>query len=253
MIEYINKYFNPLGAVNSFFYIFDIIDIKQASNKPVVTLKAWFSQVFASLKMGGVDIGLALQVGFMLSALLSWYSTVVTDFCLGCHSLTCATLQTIVEHWTSYNKHPWTGPVGHDGRRAHSSLANTASANPNNTPAAYNTMEQVSFNYHLSHWQNSLSDLADKCVICHSLAWEKKHATAKCPILKKLGLELKKRLAVDNSIKFAAQVIPKGSSTATPPPVPTPAPVSNTGGGFNQNPRSLHGWYWGWDYWLGGH
>ncbi len=34
----------------------------------MVTLKARFSRVFTSLKMGGVDIGLALQVGFMLLA-----------------------------------------------------------------------------------------------------------------------------------------------------------------------------------------
>jgi hypothetical protein len=71
MIEYIDKYFNPSGAVNSLGYIFDLIDIKQASNKLVVSLKVHFSRVFASLKMGGMDIGLALQVGFMLRALLS--------------------------------------------------------------------------------------------------------------------------------------------------------------------------------------
>jgi hypothetical protein len=60
-----------LIAVDSLGYIFDLIGIKQASNEPVVTLKVLFSQVFASLKMGGMDIGLALQVGFMLRALLS--------------------------------------------------------------------------------------------------------------------------------------------------------------------------------------
>ncbi len=65
MIEYINKYFHPSGAVDSLGYIFNLINIKQALNKPVVTLKAQFSQVFASLKMGGVDIWLVLQVGFM--------------------------------------------------------------------------------------------------------------------------------------------------------------------------------------------
>jgi hypothetical protein len=58
MIEYIDKYFNPSGAVNFLGYIFDLINIKQVSDKPVVTLKACFSRVFASLKMGGVDIGL---------------------------------------------------------------------------------------------------------------------------------------------------------------------------------------------------
>jgi hypothetical protein len=78
MIENIDKYFNLSSAVNSLGYIFDLIDIKQASNEPVVTLKARFSQVFASLKMGGVDIRLALQLVlcyvlyFLDTALLSW-------------------------------------------------------------------------------------------------------------------------------------------------------------------------------------
>jgi hypothetical protein len=40
MIENINMYFNPSVAVDSLGYIFDLIDIKQASDKPVVTLKA---------------------------------------------------------------------------------------------------------------------------------------------------------------------------------------------------------------------
>jgi hypothetical protein len=71
MIEYIDKYLNPSGAVDSLSYIFDLIDIKQASNKPVVILKVCFSQVFDSFEMGGMDIGSALQVGFMLRALLS--------------------------------------------------------------------------------------------------------------------------------------------------------------------------------------
>jgi hypothetical protein len=94
MLEYINKYFHPSGAVNYLGYIFDLINIKQASNELVVNLKARFSQVFASLKMGGVDIRSALQVGFVLRALLSQYSIVVTDFHLGHHSL----MSTIVNH-----------------------------------------------------------------------------------------------------------------------------------------------------------
>ncbi len=71
MIEYIDKNFNLSGAVDSLGYIFYLINIKQASDKPVVALKARISQVFASLKMRGINIGLALQVGFMLWALLS--------------------------------------------------------------------------------------------------------------------------------------------------------------------------------------
>jgi hypothetical protein len=43
MIEYINKYFNPSSAVDSLGHIFDLINIKQASDNPVVILKACFS------------------------------------------------------------------------------------------------------------------------------------------------------------------------------------------------------------------
>ncbi len=45
-------------------YIFDLIDIEQKDNKPVVSLKAHFSQSFSSLKLGGIAIDSALQVGF---------------------------------------------------------------------------------------------------------------------------------------------------------------------------------------------
>jgi hypothetical protein len=71
MIEHIDKYFNPSGTVDSLSHIFDLIDIKQAHDESVITLKDRFSCVFASLKMGGVAIDSALQVGFMLLALLS--------------------------------------------------------------------------------------------------------------------------------------------------------------------------------------
>ncbi len=43
-----------------------MIDIEQAPEELVVTLKACFSHVFASLKMGGISINASLQVGFML-------------------------------------------------------------------------------------------------------------------------------------------------------------------------------------------
>ncbi len=80
MIDHINKHFNPSGAVDTLGYIFDLIDIKQGHDEPVVTLQARFSQVFTSLKMGGIDIAFSLQAGFMLRTLLSSYTMVVTDF-----------------------------------------------------------------------------------------------------------------------------------------------------------------------------
>ncbi len=71
MIEHIDKYFNPSGAVDSLGHIFDFINIKQTQDESVITLKARFFRLFASLKMGGITINSALQVGFMLQSLLS--------------------------------------------------------------------------------------------------------------------------------------------------------------------------------------
>jgi hypothetical protein len=39
MINHINKYFNPSCTVNSLGYIFDLIDVKQALDESVITLK----------------------------------------------------------------------------------------------------------------------------------------------------------------------------------------------------------------------
>jgi hypothetical protein len=170
MLDYIDKHFNRSGAVDLLGYIFDLIDIKQGVDKPVVTLQVHFSRVFALLKMGGVDIELALQVGFMLRSPLSHYSAVVTDYRLGHHSLMSATLQSVIEHCTAFIKNPWTGPISRDGRPVRFPLANTAGASPGLPSATYNAMENISFNYHLSLWCKSLSDSADKCLICHNFA-----------------------------------------------------------------------------------
>jgi hypothetical protein len=128
MIKHIEKYFNPSGAVDSLNYIFDLIDVKQASDESVITLKARFSGLFASLKLGGVAIDPALQVGFMLRALLSQYHGIVQDFCLGHHSLTSSTLQSIVNQCTAYKKDPWKGPVGKDSKPAQTPSANAVGA-----------------------------------------------------------------------------------------------------------------------------
>ncbi len=229
MIDYINKHFNPSGAVNSLGYIFDLIDIKQGQDEPVVTLRARFLRVFASLKMGGVEIASSLQVGFMLRALLSRYSAVVTDFRLSRHLLTTATLQTVVEHCTAFDKDPWTGPVGRDGRPVQAPSASTARVGTSEPSAAYDAMEQVSFNYHLSRWRKSLLESSDKCVICHNLARGNKHSISKCPVLKKLGMRLEKRSAADQGPDSAARVASDSSCNPAATPSPASAPVPNSG------------------------
>ncbi len=132
MIAHIHQHFNPSRAVDSLAYIFDIIYIKQLDQESVVTLKARFSSLFTALKMGGISIDSALQVGFMLRALLSKYQAVAQEFCLGRHALTEASLQTVVEQCTNYDKDPLKGPVGKDGKHAQTPFANTARADSDN-------------------------------------------------------------------------------------------------------------------------
>jgi hypothetical protein len=85
------------GAVNSLGYIFQQIEAKQGADEPVITLKARFSHLFASLKIGGVNINPPLEVSFILRSLLSTYHGVIEEFNLGHHSLTMAPLEKIVD------------------------------------------------------------------------------------------------------------------------------------------------------------
>jgi hypothetical protein len=43
MIKHIDEYLNPSGAVDSLGYIFDFINVKQASDESVITPKTWLS------------------------------------------------------------------------------------------------------------------------------------------------------------------------------------------------------------------
>ena len=106
MISHIDQHFNPSGAVDSLGHIFDLSDIKQLEQESVITLKARFLKVLSALKMGGISIDSALHVGFMLGALLHPYHTVVQEFRFGRHSLSKASLQTVVEQCTNYDKDP---------------------------------------------------------------------------------------------------------------------------------------------------
>ena len=101
MIVHIDQHFNPSGAIDSLGYIFDLINIMQSDQELVVTLKARFSKAFNTLKMGGIGIDLALQVGFMLCALQSRYLALVHEFQLSHHYLTTALLKMAVKQCTN--------------------------------------------------------------------------------------------------------------------------------------------------------
>jgi hypothetical protein len=148
-IKHIDRHFHPSGTVDALGYIFDLINIKQKDNKPVVSLKARFSQSFSSLKMGGISIDSALQVDFMICTILGHYHAVVQEFCLGRHPLNEASLQTVVDQCVNFNKDPFLGPVGKDGKVVRNQLANATVAAPGDGKNVYEALAAKSVNYHL--------------------------------------------------------------------------------------------------------
>jgi hypothetical protein len=198
MIEHIDKYFNPSSTVDSLSHIFDLIDVKQALDKSVINLKAQFPRLFASLKLGGIAIDSALQVGFMLRALLSRYHGVVQDFRLGRHSLASATLQSVVEQCLAYDKDPWKGPVSKDGKpvRIPSAYATGTSSDSSNP---YESLSTCLLGNHMPCWQTNCKDGSDRCMICHNTSNKPTHHSKDCPILKKIGLKLVKQTLTDGN------------------------------------------------------
>jgi hypothetical protein len=238
MIKHIDKYFNPSGTVDSLSHIFDLIDIKQVQDKSVITLKARFSRVFARLKMGGVAIDSALQVGFMLCALRTTYQGVVQEFRLGRHSLASATLQLVVEQCMSYNNDPWKGPVGEDGKPARTPSANAASASGDKSNP-YEVMASCSFGNHMSCWQAGCKDSSERCMICHNTSNKPTHHSKDCPILKQIGLKLVKRTP-GNGGDAASRVGHEAPTTAPAPAPPTaPAPAAVENGGSTGTPGAF--------------
>jgi hypothetical protein len=73
---------------------------------------------------------------------------VVKEFHLGRHPLSKASLQTMVNQCVNYNKDPFLGPVGKDGKVARTPLANAAGAALGEGENAYKALAAKSFNYH---------------------------------------------------------------------------------------------------------
>jgi hypothetical protein len=139
-------------------FLISLTHIQQLADKPVVTLKAHFFRLFASLEMRGITIHLALQVGFMLGALWSGYQAVVQEFCLGLCTLTSTMLQTVVNQCISYNKDPLKDSVGQDGKPVCTVSANMAGSNVDQDSATqYDALAAKPYNYHLNCWWKSLT------------------------------------------------------------------------------------------------
>jgi hypothetical protein len=210
MLAHINNHFNPSGTVDTLSHIFDLIDLKLKDDEPVVSLKVQFSRVFSSLKMGGISIDSALQVGFMLRALLSRYQAVIQEFCVGHHSLTVARLQIVIKQCINFDKDPWSGPVDKDGKVPCSPLANAAGTNSGDGGNAYNALVNKSFNYHFAQWKKAIGENKGQCMFCHDTARNTDHKTKDCPILKKLGMKLDECTDANNweAVSRVALVMP---------------------------------------------
>jgi hypothetical protein len=178
--------------------------------------------------MGGVAINSALQVGFMLRPLLSCYHRVVQDFRLGRHSLTSATLQSLVDQCLAYDEDPWKGPIGKDGKPVCTPSANAAGGG-NGSGNPYEAIATCSFNYHMSRWRKGCKDGSEKCMVCHNTSNKPPHHSANCPILNKIGLKLVKHTPADGGA--ASCVGKEAPPPGKPAAAPVPAPPMEAGSG----------------------
>jgi hypothetical protein len=224
-INYINRHFHPSGTINSLGYIFNLIDIRQKTEEPAVSLKAHFSQAFSSLKLGGIGIDSALQVGFMLRTLLGCYYPVVQEFCLGRHPLSEASLQTVVDQCINFDKDLFLGPVGKGGKVVRNASANAAGATPGDGKNAYKALAAKLFNYHFGRWKKAIGENKGKCMFCHDTARNSDHKSRDCLILKKLGFELEKRTGSDNAGGNAASRVTAPPAGNASKPTSSPAPA----------------------------
>jgi hypothetical protein len=224
-IDYIDRHFHPSGAVDVLGYIFDLINIKQRNNKPIVSLKAHFSQSFSSLKLGGISIDSGLQVSFMLCALLGCYHAVVQEFCLSRHPLNEASLQTVVDQSVNFDKDLFLGPMDKDGNVVQNPLANAVNAAPRDGKNVYEALAAKSFNYHLDCWKKALLENKGKCMFCHDSVCNTNHKSRDYPILKKLGFKLEKWMDSDKADATSWVTTPPTGNTTKP--AQTPAPASN--------------------------
>ncbi len=117
-----------------------------------------------------------------------WFRT----FCLGCHSLPSSTLQSAANQCTAYNKDPWKGPIGKDGKPARTPLANAAGASGDSSNP-YDVLPTCLFNLHMSRWCYGCKDGSEKCMVRYNISNMPTHHSKDCPILKKIELKLVKQ------------------------------------------------------------
>jgi hypothetical protein len=173
----------------------------------------------------------------MLWALQTSYHGVVQDFRLGRHSLSTATLQTVVDQCVAYNKDPWKGPVDKTGKPAHTPSANAAGTPSGDKANPYEAMALCSFGLHVSRWRSACKDNSDKCLVCHNTSHKPAHHTKDCPFLRQLGFKLVKRTPANGG--NAASRVGVNPAPAPAPAAPTPTPAVSVYGGSTGTPRAF--------------
>jgi hypothetical protein len=154
-----------------------------------------------------------------MHALLPQYHGVVQDFCLQQHSLTDATLQSVVNQFMAYDKDPWKGPVGKDGKPSWTPSASMAGSSGNSS-SPYKALACCSFGSHLSKWCSACKDGSERCMISHGTSNKPAHHSKDCPILKTVRHKLVK-IGSAEGVDAASQV---ACNTPTPALSPAPAP-----------------------------
>ena len=91
----------------------------------------------------------------------------------------------------AYDKDPWKGPVGKDGKPVRTPSVYTVGASGDSSNP-YEFLTTCSFSNHMSCWQASCKDGSKRCMICHNKSNKPTHHSKDCPILKKIGLKLVK-------------------------------------------------------------
>ncbi len=168
---------------------------------------------------------------------LAPYQGVVQDFLLGHHSLSSATLQSVVDQCVAYGKDPWKGPVNKSGKPACNPSANTTGAAGGDKTNPYEALASCSFGLHISRWRSGCKENSKKCMICHNTSNKPAHHTKDCPILKQLGFKLVKRTPANGG--DAASRVGETLSPAPAPAAPAPAPTVSGDGGLAGTPGAF--------------
>jgi hypothetical protein len=155
----------------------------------------------------------------MLCSLHSAYQAVVQEFRLGRHSLSMASLQTVVEQCILYDKDPWKGPIGCDGKPVRHPSVYMADCGNHEDP--YDKVGAKPFSCHMNRWHKGVVQQKGQSLFCFNTSTSNPdHKMRECPILSKVGLKFEK-LPPRN----AASSVATDGASASPSPSPTPSPA----------------------------